>query len=122
MTILLLVVVLFVVCGVCFDVSTSQQRVLVVLDTLDVKRTHAAYFKELASVGYELTFKAASDSALELSLFGEFLFEHVLFFAPSANALAGALDSAGERARERKNRIFLLFCTHFSLFFARSMR
>jgi hypothetical protein len=31
-----------------FDIATSQQRVLVILDALDVKRTHAAYFKDLA--------------------------------------------------------------------------
>jgi hypothetical protein len=31
-----------------FDIATSQNRVLVILDALDVKRTHASYFKDLA--------------------------------------------------------------------------
>jgi len=103
---------LMVACAACFDVSSSTaNRVLVIVDTVDVKRTHAAFFKELASA-YELTFKAASDASLELTHFGEFLFDHVLFFAPAANALAGALDSAGEQ----KARIFFIFFLFFSFF------
>ena len=103
---------LMVACAACFDVSSSSaNRVLVIVDTVDVKRTHGAFFKELASA-YELTFKAASDATLELTLFGEFLYDHVLFFAPAANALAGALDSAGEQ----KNHFFSLFFRFSTLF------
>ncbi len=49
------------------------------------------------ALGYDLTFKAASDASLELSSYGEFVFDHVILFTPTANSLAGAVDSACKR-------------------------
>lgn len=44
-----LVASLAAVCEAAFDISSAtESRVLVIVDALDIKRTHAAYFKDLA--------------------------------------------------------------------------
>ena len=42
--------------------------------------------------GFELTFKTADDSSLSLIKYGEFLFDHLILFAPSVEAFGGQLD------------------------------
>ena len=44
-----LLAVLAAACEAAFDISSATaSRVLVIVDALDIKRTHAAYFKDLA--------------------------------------------------------------------------
>jgi oligosaccharyltransferase complex subunit beta len=42
--------------------------------------------------GYTLTFKLADDSSLVLSKYGEFIYDHLIIFAPSVEEFGGALS------------------------------
>ncbi|KAL1137786.1 hypothetical protein AAG570_009482 [Ranatra chinensis] len=50
------------------------------------------FFKSLRDRGYTLTFKLADDSSLLLSKYGEFLFDHLIIFAPSVEEFGGAVS------------------------------
>lgn len=41
--------------------------------------------------GYTLTFKIADDASLILSKYGEYLYEHLIIFAPSVEEFGGSL-------------------------------
>lgn len=65
---------------------------LVLLDNLAIKETHSMFFKSLQERGYTLTFKSADDANLVLTKYGEFLYEHLIVFAPSVEEFGGALS------------------------------
>ncbi|XP_058791848.1 dolichyl-diphosphooligosaccharide--protein glycosyltransferase 48 kDa subunit [Phymastichus coffea] len=65
---------------------------LVLLDNLAVKETHSIFFKSLQDSGYILTFKLADDANLVLSKYGEFLYKHLIIFAPTVEEFGGALS------------------------------
>ncbi|KAI8500462.1 PREDICTED: dolichyl-diphosphooligosaccharide--protein glycosyltransferase 48 kDa subunit-like [Branchiostoma belcheri] len=69
-------------------------RTLVLLDNLAIKESHSVFFKSLADRGFDLTFKTADDSSLALIKYGEFLFEHLIIFAPSVEEFGGNLDTS----------------------------
>ena len=57
-----------------------------------MKETHSIYFKTLFSSGFELTFKVADDSGLVLKKYGEFLYDHLIIFAPTVEEFGGAIS------------------------------
>ncbi|EFN80101.1 dolichyl-diphosphooligosaccharide--protein glycosyltransferase 48 kDa subunit [Harpegnathos saltator] len=65
---------------------------LVLLDNLAIRETHSIFFKTLQDGGYILTFKSADDANLQLSKYGEFLYEHLIIFAPTVEEFGGALN------------------------------
>ena len=62
------------------------------MENLTVKETHSIYFKTLFSNGFELTFKVADDSGLVLKKYGEFLYDHLIIFAPTVEEFGGAIS------------------------------
>lgn len=42
--------------------------------------------------GYVLTFKSADDASLSLTKYGEYLYEHLILFAPSVDEFGGSLS------------------------------
>lgn len=83
----ILVATLFLLCSSTF----AQKRGLVVLDDLQLRNTHSIFFSELAARGAELSFKEASDPNLELSHYGEYLYDFAIFFAPRADDFGGSI-------------------------------
>lgn len=67
-------------------------RTLVLLDSHFIKETHSRFFRTLKDRGFELTFKTADDSSLSLIKYGEFLYDHLVIFAPSVESFGGQLD------------------------------
>lgn len=65
---------------------------LVLLDNLAIRETHSIFFKSLQERGYKLTFKLADDASLVLSKYGEFLYKHLIMFAPSVEEFGGSLS------------------------------
>lgn len=45
--------------------------------------------------GFVLTFKSADDASLALTKYGEYLYEHLIIFAPSVDELGGSLSVEG---------------------------
>ena len=86
--ILKLSVLILSVCSVLAD-----NRVLVLLENLTVKETHSIYFKSLTDAGFELTFKVADDSGLHIKKYGQYLYEHIVVFAPTVEEFGGELSA-----------------------------
>ena len=72
--------------------STLPKKTLVLLENLYMKDTHSIFFEDLKSRGCQLTFKLADDPNLALSKFGEYLYDHLIIFAPSVEEFGGTVD------------------------------
>lgn len=84
--------------SVCLLVSlvsqiSGEKRVLALLENLAVKETHSIYFSTLAKNGFSLTYKVADDASLQLKKYGEFLYDHIIVFAPTVEEFGGALSA-----------------------------
>ena len=75
-----------------FGVTNAGGPTLVLLDNLAIKETHSIFFKILQDSGYTLTFKLADDANLQLSKYGEYLYHHLIIFAPSVEEFGGILS------------------------------
>ena len=75
--------------------AESPGRVLVLLDNLAIKDTHTIFFKNIASMGFTLTYKVADDPSIVLKKYGSYLYEHLILFSPSVEEFGGALNVEG---------------------------
>ncbi|XP_034190319.1 dolichyl-diphosphooligosaccharide--protein glycosyltransferase non-catalytic subunit Ost48 [Osmia lignaria lignaria] len=75
-----------------FEIVYAGGPSLVLLDNLAIKETHSIFFKTLQDSGYTLTYKLADDANLQLSKYGEYLYKHLIIFAPSVEEFGGALS------------------------------
>eukprot|EP00744_Colponema_vietnamica_P003219 GILI01004968.1.p1 GENE.GILI01004968.1~~GILI01004968.1.p1 ORF type:complete len:425 (+),score=163.19 GILI01004968.1:46-1320(+) len=83
---------LLLVCAALLAVAVVAQhgtRTLVIMDDNSVQNSHSTFFKDLESRGHKLTYKVAGDSSLKLKEYGEYLFDNIVLFAPSAEELGG---------------------------------
>lgn len=72
----------------------NAEKTLVLLENTAVKETHSIFFGKLKDAGFELTFKTADDSSLALTKYGEYLYKHLVVFAPSVEEFGGSIDVA----------------------------
>ncbi|XP_034940934.1 dolichyl-diphosphooligosaccharide--protein glycosyltransferase 48 kDa subunit [Chelonus insularis] len=80
-------------CFLCiFTFANAGGPTLVLLDNLAIKETHSIFFKWLQDRDYTLTFKLADDANLVISKYGEFIYNHLIIFAPSVEEFGGALN------------------------------
>lgn len=85
--------VAFIMAVVSMSVATkSGKKTLVLLENLSIKDTHSIFFDDLTSRGFQLVFKMADDSSLALSKYGEYLYDHLIIFAPSVEEFGGTID------------------------------
>jgi len=82
---------IFLLSAVCFAVE-PKNRVLVLVDKDNVKQTHSVFLKSLEERGLKVTIKRADDQNLELIKFGDFLYDHLVIFAPSVQEFGGSLS------------------------------
>ncbi|XP_076639638.1 dolichyl-diphosphooligosaccharide--protein glycosyltransferase non-catalytic subunit Ost48 [Colletes latitarsis] len=75
-----------------FGIANAAGPTLVLLDNLAIRETHSIFFKTLQDSGYTLTFKLADDANLSLSKYREYLYKHLIIFAPSVEEFGGALS------------------------------
>lgn len=73
----------------------GQNRVIVVLDNLLIRDTHALFFKDLEGIvsligllkslvqGFQLDFKLVSHDPIKLQEYGEYLYDHMILFCTS---------------------------------------
>ncbi|XP_067006615.1 dolichyl-diphosphooligosaccharide--protein glycosyltransferase 48 kDa subunit [Anabrus simplex] len=87
----LMCVFLVLFCGFIAQTHGNGET-LVLLDNLAIKETHSMFFKSLQERGYSLTYKSADDANLLLSKYGEFLYQHLIIFAPSVEEFGGTLS------------------------------
>uniref|UniRef100_A0A8D3DW70 Dolichyl-diphosphooligosaccharide--protein glycosyltransferase 48 kDa subunit n=1 Tax=Scophthalmus maximus TaxID=52904 RepID=A0A8D3DW70_SCOMX len=63
--------------------ALADGKTLVLLDNLNIRDTHSMFFRSLADRGFDLAFKTADDPSLSLIKYGQFLYDHLIIFAPS---------------------------------------
>lgn len=64
--------------------SSGGQRVLVLVDDLAITSSHSVFFASLKSRGFDLDFKLADDPKLALKRYGQYLYDGLVLFSPSA--------------------------------------
>lgn len=66
--------------------SPTDRRLLVLVDDLAVRSSHSIYFRSLESRGYKLQFRLADDPKLALQRYGQYLYDGLVLFSPSAKS------------------------------------
>ncbi|XP_072305567.1 dolichyl-diphosphooligosaccharide--protein glycosyltransferase 48 kDa subunit [Eucyclogobius newberryi] len=70
----------------------ADGKTLVLLDNLNIRDTHSIFFRSLADRGFDLSFKTADDPSLSLIKYGQFLYDHLVIFAPSVEDFGGNIN------------------------------
>jgi len=65
-------------------VDAAKQRTLVLLDNSQIRSTHSTFFGALKAQGHELTFVEAYENDSPLQKYGDYFYENLIMFAPSA--------------------------------------
>jgi len=76
----------------CRSDSGSGNNVLVLLDNLSMQQSYSLFFNELKGRGYHLSFFAADDPSLTLTEYGQYLYDHLIIFAPTVEEFGGLVD------------------------------
>jgi oligosaccharyltransferase complex subunit beta len=75
------------------NIEGSSKRVLVLLDNLAIRETHSFYFKQLKDRGFDITYRSSDDSTLQIVKYGEYIYDHIILFAPGTKEFGGSLDA-----------------------------
>lgn len=82
--------VLFQIClSVEENDAPAGKKVLVVLENQRIKSTHSIYFNYLQERGFTVDFVGAEDRNIKFKKYGEWLYDHLILFAPSAGDISG---------------------------------
>jgi len=69
--------------------SPAGKRVLAVLDNSRIKSTHSTFFSQLEARGYTVDYAGAEDRGTKFKKYGEWMYDHLIVFAPSASDVVG---------------------------------
>ncbi|XP_056449500.1 dolichyl-diphosphooligosaccharide--protein glycosyltransferase 48 kDa subunit [Gadus macrocephalus] len=72
--------------------ALADGKTLVLLDNVNIRDTHSIFFRSLADRGFDLSFKTADDPSLSLIKYGQFLYDHLIIFAPSVEDFGGNIN------------------------------
>ncbi|XP_062247955.1 dolichyl-diphosphooligosaccharide--protein glycosyltransferase 48 kDa subunit [Platichthys flesus] len=72
--------------------AAADGKTLVLLDNFNIRDTHSMFFRSLADRGFDLTIKTADDPSLSLIKYGQFLYDHLIIFAPSVEDFGGNIN------------------------------
>ena len=67
---------------ICFFMCQTKET-LVLLDDWNNVETNSLFWKQIANMGYEIDFKMANDKDIKLTNYGEYLYDNIIFFAPT---------------------------------------
>ena len=70
----------------------ENKRTLVLLDNPTIRESHSMFFKSLTDRGFTLNMKSVNDSNLALTNYGEYLYDNIIIFAPTANGFGGTVS------------------------------
>ncbi|CAF3578571.1 unnamed protein product [Adineta steineri] len=86
-------ILLAINCSSLLNIEGSSKRVLVLLDNLAIRESHSFYFQHLKNRGFELTYRSSDDSTLQIVKYGEYIYDHIILFAPATKEFGGRLDA-----------------------------
>jgi oligosaccharyltransferase complex subunit beta len=75
------------------NIEGSSKRLLVLLDNLGIRESHSFYFKQLKDRGFDITYKSSDDVNIQIVKYGEYLYDHIIIFAPATKEFGGRLDA-----------------------------
>ena len=67
---------------ICFFFYQSKTT-LVLLDDWNNVETNSLFWKQIKNMGYEIDFKMANDKDIKLTNYGEYIYDNIIFFAPT---------------------------------------
>ncbi|MFH4982648.1 hypothetical protein AB6A40_009357 [Gnathostoma spinigerum] len=71
---------------------SSASRILVLVDSLNVRETHSIFLASLRDRGHEVTVKPADDQGLALQKYGNALYDNLIIFAPGVDEFGGNVN------------------------------
>ena len=74
-----LILIIFFVCFL----SYQSKKTLVLLDDWNNVETNSLFWKQITGMGYEIDFKMATDKEIKLTNYGEYIYDNIIFFAPT---------------------------------------
>ena len=77
--VLLISLLIFVLCFF----ATKSKKTLVLLDDYHNVETNSVFWNQITQMGYEIIFKMVNDKEIELTNYGEYIYENIIFFAPT---------------------------------------
>jgi len=77
--VLLISLLIFVLCFF----TTKSKKTLVLLDDYHNVETNSVFWNQITQMGYEIIFKMVNDKEIELTNYGEYIYENIIFFAPT---------------------------------------
>jgi hypothetical protein len=81
----LIAILLLLGAAVATTIYTGKVKTLVLLDDWHNLETHSLFWDQIKTMGFELDFKMIEDPTIKLTYFGEYLYNNVIFFAPTYN-------------------------------------
>ena len=63
--------------------SFGKERTLVLLDDWHALETHSLFWDQVRGLGIELDFKIVDDPSIQLTYYGEYIYQSIIFFAPT---------------------------------------
>lgn len=73
---------LFIFSSVFFN-AVSSDKILVLIDNLEIKNTHSIFFESIKSKGHNVEISMCDDASLKLFEYGELIYNHLILFSPS---------------------------------------
>jgi len=75
------------------QIATATQNVLVLLENLALKESHSSFFSQVEQQGFNVEFKVADDPTIAIKKYGQYLYSHLIIFAPTVEEFGGSLSS-----------------------------
>ncbi|KAL3077130.1 hypothetical protein niasHS_013119 [Heterodera schachtii] len=72
--------------------EVAADRVLLLIDNPTIRDSHSVFIKSLEERGHSVVIAMADDPNLSLIKFGEFLYDHLIIFAPSVDDFGGNIN------------------------------
>jgi oligosaccharyltransferase complex subunit beta len=85
---------LAVTVGAATEQVDAQHKVLVILEDLAVQHTHSQYWQSLRAAGFDLAFRAADDSSLNLQHYDDYLYSGVVVLGSSIQDFGGDVSGS----------------------------
>ena len=72
-------IIILILCFLCYE----SKKTLVLLDDWHNVETNSVFWNQITEMGYEIEFKMANDKEIKLTNYGEYIYENIIFFAPT---------------------------------------
>eukprot|EP00042_Codosiga_hollandica_P014876 m.34807 g.34807 ORF g.34807 m.34807 type:complete len:419 (-) comp43715_c0_seq1:44-1300(-) len=86
---------LCVVLCVFASLAAGEDKVLVLVDSLETEQTHSAFFAHLQQdLGFRVRFMLANSNSLNIMKYDQSKYDHLILFAPKAKEFGGSLKAS----------------------------